>query len=66
MHPKGCGFQPPIVFSLGKENGPLTVQKKSAFAVFGDTRPPKTLSAGVVFADDKVDIEGLYCTAGNW
>ena len=35
-------FQPPIFFSLGKENGPLTVQKKSAFDGLSGCNSPQS------------------------
>ena len=35
-------FQPPIFFSLGKENGPLTVQKKSAFGGLSGCNIPQS------------------------
>ena len=61
----GCWFQPPIFFSLGKENGPLTVQKKSAFGGLSEYKIPQSLYAGVVFADIAEFIDKLYRTAGD-
>jgi hypothetical protein len=40
--------------------------EEKMFGGLSEHRAPQSLYAGVVFADDKVDIEGLYCTAGNW